>query len=276
MHDVLALEEDISEDAEANAGVVLDAAEAGRRAVGDGRIVDVLSGHNLVDAADDGGKRGQSGRAGEHVSTVCGGVGGPCDFGVVGFDDGGGEVQQRGAGVANGVDGGLHDSSGADCVSSRGELPEAVGGVNVDVGQGSGVLGRVDEAEVVGTGSVVLERDAEHRGSERAVDGVKPRLGLVGLHGVDAAEGKAKQTVGVAVRCERARDRGCGLNGLGSCSHAANDDLVSVDSASSTRSIAIADLPGCACNLLRGVDFVVVVAGQLGRRLEGREGPAMK
>lgn len=97
MDNILALEEDISEDAETDTSVILDASVASRRSSSDRRIVDVLSRDDLVHTSDDSGERRQRSRAGEHVSTVSVGVAGSGNLGVVRLHNGGGEVEKGGS-----------------------------------------------------------------------------------------------------------------------------------------------------------------------------------
>jgi len=71
----------------------------------------------------------ERGGAVEDVATLRLVVGRALDLFVVGSDDGGGEVEQGGAGIGDGVaDAARGAVGGADAVASRGELPEAVGG----------------------------------------------------------------------------------------------------------------------------------------------------
>lgn len=140
VNNILALQEDIAKDAEPNTIVGLDTAEASRRASLDRGVVDVLSRDALLDAVEGEAEVGQGGRAREHVAAVGGAVGGAGHFSVVGLDDGGGEVQERGARVGDAVDGRLGLGAGADRVTREGELPPALAGVDVDVGDGARVL----------------------------------------------------------------------------------------------------------------------------------------
>jgi hypothetical protein len=78
-------------------------------------------------------------------------------------------------------------------------LPEAVGAVDGGVGDGAGVLGAVDEAEVVGAGGALPQVGGEELGLEGVLDGVEEGGLLVGRNGVDAAEGQAEETVVVDV-----------------------------------------------------------------------------
>ena len=64
------------------------------------------------------------------------------------------------------------EAGGADGVAGAGEFPEAIGVVDVDVGDGAVVLAGVDEAEVVGARRALLEVGGEDVGGEDAlVDG---------------------------------------------------------------------------------------------------------
>ena len=137
---VLALEEDVTEDVEANALIGLDATEAGAAAARDGCVVNKLARHGLGDAADGDGKVGQGGTAGEHVAALCVIDFGAANLGVVCLCDCGVDVDQGCAGVNDTGDVGLDGSRGADGVASCGEAPEALAGVDVDVGDGSSVL----------------------------------------------------------------------------------------------------------------------------------------
>lgn len=94
------------------------------------------------------------------------------DLGVVGLDDGVRGVDEGGAGVGDGVDAARHECAATDGVAGAGELPEALGAVDGDVVDGAGVLGRVDDTEVVCTSSVVFQVSSEETGGEL-------RLGVV-------------------------------------------------------------------------------------------------
>lgn len=90
----LALEEDVTEDGEANTGVGLDSTVA--LGAGDGSVVDVGAGDGELGAADDGGEAGKSGATAEDVSTLAAGVRSAADLFVVGLDDGVGEEEKSG------------------------------------------------------------------------------------------------------------------------------------------------------------------------------------
>lgn len=97
--DVLALEEDISEDGEAQAGVALDTTEAGRAAVSDGGEVDVFTGNDGVVASDDGSEGRKLCGAGEDITTVFVAVLGSRNLPVVGGNDAVIKQEEGGSGV---------------------------------------------------------------------------------------------------------------------------------------------------------------------------------
>ena len=260
---VLALEEDVAEDVQAEVVVGLDAAEAGAAAGRDGRVVDVLAGHGLGDAADGDGEVGEGGRAREDVAALALVELGAADLGVVGPGDGSVDVDQGGASVSDALDAGADGGAGTDRVACGAEAPETIAVVDGGVGDGTGVLGAIDEAEVIGTGGVVLEVDREELLGERALDGVEEGGLLLGRDGVDAAEGKTEKTVGVLVLGELRRDGRSGLDSLRGGSHASNGDLISVDLAGCTGAVTVGDPPGVAALDLGGIDLVVVVARKL-------------
>ena len=140
MHNILALEEDVSKDAEADPVVRLDASEARRAARLHRRVVDVLAGDAELYAVEGEAKVWGRGRAREDVSAVGRAVGSAGDLCVVGFDDGGGQVQEGGARVGDAVDGRLGLAAGADRVPGEAELPPPLAGVDVGVGDAARVL----------------------------------------------------------------------------------------------------------------------------------------
>lgn len=86
-NDVLALEEDITEDGEAKARVALDTTEAGGAAGADGSVVDVLAGNNGVIVTNGDSEVRQISRAREDVATLGLAVLGPSNLSVVGGDN---------------------------------------------------------------------------------------------------------------------------------------------------------------------------------------------
>ena len=97
--DILALEEDITEDGESNARVALDTTVAGGAASGDGSVVDQLTGNNRVVAIDVDSEVRQGGGARESVATDGVVVLGTRDLLVVGSNNGVIEQKQSGSGV---------------------------------------------------------------------------------------------------------------------------------------------------------------------------------
>ena len=248
-----ALEEDVAEDGQADAGVGLDAAEARRRAGGDGGVVDVGAGNGEGLAADADGEGGQGGAASEGVAALGAIVAGAADALVVSSDGGGGQVHEGGAGVSDGgADAARGAVAGAGAVAASGELPETLRVVDGGVGDVAGVLGGVDVAEVVAAGRALLQGGSEQGGGEAALDGVEEGVRLGGGDGVDGAESEAEETIGGGVRGEFAGDRSGGLNGLRGGGDATDDDGVGVNIAGGTRAVTIVDAPGGTALLLGG------------------------
>lgn len=192
------LEEDVAEDGELQAVVGLDAAEA-LGAAGGGEV-DVAAGDDKGLAVDSDVEVGESGGAGEDVAALVAVVGGARDARVVGVDDVVGEEHEGGAGVGDGgADGAGCGGGGSDAVAAGVELPEAVGAVDRSVGDRTGVLGAVNEAEVVGAGGTLLQVGGEELGLEGVLDGVEEGGLLVRLDGVDAAESQTEEAIVVDV-----------------------------------------------------------------------------
>lgn len=97
--DVLALQEDVTEDGEAQAGVALDTAEASGAARLEGSIVDQGARNNSLVAANGNGEIGELGGAGNGVATGRGVLLGAGDLAVVVRDHVIGEQEQGGASV---------------------------------------------------------------------------------------------------------------------------------------------------------------------------------
>lgn len=200
-------------------------------------------------------------------------VGGAGDLLVVGGDNLVVQEEEGGAGVGNTLDGGA--GLRANLVAVGGEFPEALGVVDVGVGQGAGVLGAVNEAEVVGAGGIVLQGDGEQRGGQGGLHGVEEGgLGL-GLDGVDGAEGQTQETVVVGVLGELGADLGGSLDSLAGGLDGADGDGVLVDVTAGGAAITVGDGPGGAAQLGTVVGLVDGVARLLrGRQLLG-EDPAI-
>ena len=98
-NDVLALEEDITEDGEAKTRVALDTTEAGGAAGADGSVVDVLAGNNGVIVTNGDSEVRQISRAREDVATLDLAVLGSSNLFVVGGDNRVREQEKGGAGI---------------------------------------------------------------------------------------------------------------------------------------------------------------------------------
>lgn len=273
MDNILALEEDVTEDAEADALVGLDTTEAG--AVTDRRVVDVLARNGLLDAADGDGEIGRGGSAGEDVTTLSSAVLRAADLGIVGTNDGRVGVDESGTRVEDTGDGGLGGSS-TNAVGRCAKAPEALAVVGINVGDRTSVLALVDEAKVVGTGSMVLQVDSEQRLSKLGLDSVEECGLLNGRNGVDGAHCEAEKTVRVGVLGKSGRDRGSSLYSLGSSCDCTDLDLVGVDLAGCTRSVTVGDPPAVTALDLGLIDSVVVVTSELRPSLQGGKHPEIR
>ena len=162
--DELALEEDVAVDGEGQAVGALDAAEAeggGLEVVGvGGGELDDVAGDDGAVAADAGGERGQLLVAVEDVAANAGAVLRRGHLRVVRGYDGVREQQQGGAGVGDGLVGHGHSLAVTDGEAICVERPEALGVVHGYEGDGSGELGVVNEAEVVVTGLIKVNKSS--------------------------------------------------------------------------------------------------------------------
>ena len=130
--DVLALEEDVAKDAEANASVALDATEASTITVRS--VVDVSTWDSVGNTTNHNTKVRKGSIARERVATSRFAVLSTADLLVVSSDNGAVNVEEGGASVSNSINGGALGGSTADRVTGGRELPEALGGLDVDVG----------------------------------------------------------------------------------------------------------------------------------------------
>jgi hypothetical protein len=234
---VNALQEDISENRETNAIVRLNATIA--RAATRRSKVDVATRNDKRLTANGNVEVRQSGAAGENVSTLRVAVRGTGDLGVVSFDISVRDEQESGAGVCDGA---------AD-VAAGGELPEAIGAVDGHVGDGTGVLGAVDVAEVVSARGTLFQIDGEELLLERGLDGIEEGGLPSRSDGVDGAESEAEEAVVVGVFSELGGDLSGGFDGLRGCGDGSHHNLVSVDIATGSGAVLIGDLPGSAGDL---------------------------
>jgi hypothetical protein len=270
--DVLALQEDITEDGESNASVALDTTKASRAALLGGGVVDQVTGDNSVIARDGDGEVGELGRAVESVATSLLVVLSTIDLLVVGRDNIVVEEKESGAGVSN--TGKLARAlGGANLVGIGIELPETLGVIDIGVSEGAGVLGGVSETEVVDTGGVVLQSNTEDGVGELGLDGVKEGGLSLGLDGVDGAESKTQETVVVLVLDELLADLGSSLDSLARGSDRANLNSVLVDITASGGAITVGDGPGSTRDLGTVVGLVDIVTLLLAGRELRRENP---
>ena len=256
--DVLALEENITENAETNARVGLDTTEASV-AVAGGSKVDVVTRNDSIVATNLDIEVRKSGAAIKDVSTVGAGVLGSVDLAIVVRDDAVVEEDKGGASVSNGGEGAAASAGATNGVAVGSELPESLAVVNGGVGKVTGVLGGVDESKVVGTGSLVLEGNSEDGGVEAALDVVVKCLLLGGRDGVDGREGQSEETIIAGVQGELAADLSSDFNGLGGCGNATDGYGVLVDYTAGRAAVSIGDFPGSAGDLLAGAGVVGVV-----------------
>ena len=269
------LEEDVTKDRHANTIVGLNATVASAAA---GRSkVDVAARDDEGLATNSNVEVRQSRAAREDVAALGAAVRRAGDLGVVGLDSGVGDEEEGGAGVSDGGADAAGGGGGANAVAAGGKLPEALAAADGDVGDGAGVLGGVDEAEVVAAGFALLEVDGEELLLERGLHGVEEGVLPRRADGVDGAEREAEEAVVVGVLGELGRDLSGGLNCLRGGSDGADDDLVGVDVAAGTRAVLVADVPGCSSDLLAGCGGVVLgVAGTLAGGSLGGEHPTVR
>lgn len=147
-HDELRLEDDVAEDGKADSSTALHAAEtlalhAARR------VVHVAAGHGAAIVARAEGPVRQVGVAVEDVAAGRLGVARARDLVPVGGDDVVREEEESGSCVRNGGVVCFLEGAVADRKARGSEFPEAPGRIDGYVRDGAGVLGRVDEAEVV-------------------------------------------------------------------------------------------------------------------------------
>lgn len=270
-NNVLALEENITENAETNARVGLDTTVASTAAAS-GSIVDVVTRNDSRVATNLDSEVRKTSTAVKDVSTFGAGVLGTVNLAIVVGDDAVVEEDEGGTGVGNSGEGAAARAGVTNRVSVGSELPESLAAVDVGVDEVAGVLGGVDETKVVGTRSLVLEGNSEDGGVEAALDVVIKRLLLGGRDGVDGGEGQSEKTVVASVRGELAADFCSDFNGLGACGHAANGNSVLVDDTASRAAVSVGDFPGGARDLGAGAGVVGVVGTNT--RGAGAVGPA--
>lgn len=149
-----------------------------------------------------------------------------------------------------------------------GEGPESIGVINIGVGDRSGELVVVNEAEVIGARGIVLESHSEQRLVEIVLDGVEEGCLRVGADSVDGAESQTQEAIIVLVLHELLADLLGSLNGLASGLDSTNDDGVLVNITTGTTAITVGDLPASTRQLLAGGANLVDVVATLLRRGE--------
>lgn len=165
--------------------------------------------------------------------------------------------------TSNALDGATRGRTNLVGVGS--EAPEALGAVNLGVGERAGVLGLVNEAEVVAAGSVVLQGNSEQRRVQLGLHSVEESSLRLGLDGVDGAESQTKQAVVVLVVDELLADLGGSLNRLGRSLDATNHNGVLVDVTASRALVTVGDGPAVASQLGSvAARLVEAVTGRLG------------
>lgn len=240
------------------------------------RIVDIIPRHHRPIRPNPQRHARQASRARKRIPALLRVIPRPLDLPIIRHDQRLRHQQQRGARVRDRVDGRRHEGRAADRIPARGELPEAVGGVDGHVGDGPGVFGRVDEAEVVAAGRAFHQVGGEERGGEGGERVGKEGLLLRGRHRVDGVEGQAEEAVRVVLFELRADGVG-ELDGLVGYRGGADADGVGVHVAGCAAAVAVGDVPGFADEQFGsagGGGVVERVAGVFGGGEFGGENPA--
>ena len=266
----LRLKEDITKDRKSDARVTLQptkAAAAPRR----GCVIHIVTRHNSLIVFDSESEVRQLGGAREDVTAVRLAVGRARDLGVVVGDEVVGQEEEGCSRVGDGGEAVADGGSGADRVPTGREGPEALRVVHGGVGDVARVLARVNVAEVVAARRALFQVCREERGVEAGLGVVEEGLCLVGLDGIDRAEGEAEKTVALVLSEFRA-DLLRQFDDLASHGCTADVDDIGVDVAAGGAAISITDAPSFAVADLGGrglggvVDVVAIllITGQLG------------
>lgn len=196
--DELRLEKDIAKDGLSDTRVALEPTEAAS-ALRSGRVVHVASRHHGRVSFDLEREVGKGRVAAKDVSAIGLAVGGSRDLGVVGGYEVIWEEEKGGSGVGDGRDALADWRSRADGVPAACEAPESLGVVDRGVGDVASVLAGVNVAKVVATGRTLLQVGREEWGVEAGLGVGEEGLLLVGLDGVDGAEGEAEKAVALVL-----------------------------------------------------------------------------
>lgn len=125
-------------------------------------------------------KVGKVGGAREGIATLRVVVLSTLDLAVVGRHNGVVHEEKSRTGVGNGIDAAGHELTITHLVAGTSDFPEPLRVVDGRVGDVSGILAAVDEAEVVGAGSSLLQIGRENILAEDAlVDGSVEEGGLL-------------------------------------------------------------------------------------------------
>jgi hypothetical protein len=186
--------------------------------------------------------------------------------------------------TSNSGDGALLGLSLSNGVAISSELPEALGVIDVSVGEFTGELLLVNVAEVVRARGVILQGHSEQGSVQLRFDSVEEsslrlrpdcsyckyssttqRAMLGRFTSVDRAESQTQQTVVVLILSKLLADFAGSLNSLTLGSDTAHGDGVLIDVTASAAAITIGDVPAGALDL-GGVAgrLVDVVPGLLG------------
>ena len=225
--DELRLEEDITKDGQSDPSVALKPSEAAA-APRSGCVVHVVSRHNSLIVFDAEGEAGEVGGAREDVTTITLAVGRSRDLRVVVRDEVVGQEEKGSSGVGDGGEAFADCGSRANRVPASCEGPEALRVVHSRVGDLASILARVNIAEVVASGRTLLQVCGEEWGVEAGLGVGEEGLCLVGLDGVDRAEGEAKKTIALVLSEFRANFLGQ-FDGLAGHSCTTDIDDIGVD-----------------------------------------------
>ena len=223
----LRLEEDITEDGQSNPSIALKPTEAAAAPRG-GCVVHIVSRHNSLIVFDSESEVGEGGGAREDVTTVSLAVGRSRHLGVIVRHEVVWQEEEGSSGVGDGGEAVADCGSRTNRVPAGREGPEALRVVHSCVGDLASVLARVNIAEVVASGRTLLQVCREERGVEAGLGVGEESLCLVGLDGVDRAEGEAKKTIALVLSEFRADLLGQ-FDGLTSDSCTADVDDIGVD-----------------------------------------------
>ena len=223
----LRLEKDIAEDGQSNPSIALKPTKAAA-ATRSRCVVHVISRHDGLIVFDSESEVGEVSGAREDVTTISLAVGRSRDLRVIGGDEVVWQEEKGRSGVGDGGEAVADCGSGANRVPAICEGPEALRVVHSCVGDLPSVLARVNITEVVASGRTLLQVCREEWSVEAGLGVGEESLCLVGLDGVDRAEGEAKKPIALVLSEFRADLLGQ-LDGLASDSCTTDVDDIGVD-----------------------------------------------